>query len=267
MATDTETDAPFQIRSLIGTAGAGSNGEKLVNALTHLYPEELTAAQERRPNPVLTEGIDLDDVTKIVGDGIDVRDAVVRGGEQRSDDAWVTFAGYDEAGDTVKGAYPYPDHGKASSRDLILQTDRLQESEAARDFALAEAKRQAAEQESSEEVAALREQVEALTARLDEEPPDPEPVDGYNDANATDIAKMVGAADRPTAESVLAFERDHEDRKTVTEAAEKRIAAIDAEAEQEAAERERVHEENEALKARVAELEAQAAAPPGDEGS
>lgn len=259
MATDTQTDAPFSISSLIGSAGVGSNGEKLVNALTYLYPEALTNAQLLTPNNDLTKGLKLSDVQKVVGDGVDVRDAVVRGGELHSEDAWVTYAGYDGNGDTVKGAFPYSDVGKSSSDEHVSQTDRLQESEAARDHALAQAKADAASADS-EDVAELRQQVEALAAKLDEQPAEPLPVDQYDEATAANIAKMVTHADRVTAERVLDYERRHDDRSTVTEAAEKRIAALDAE-------QQAVVDENEALKKRVEELEAAAKADGSGDGS
>lgn len=196
MPTDTQ-DQPFQIRSLLGSAGVGSNGEKLVSALAHMYPAELTAAQEKRPNVELSAGLDLGKVSVIAGQ-VDVRDAVVRGGELRDEDAWVTYAGYDQAGDTVKGAFPFPDLARGSSKLHVSQTDRLQGSEAARDFRLAQAKDAAAaerERVSADPIASYEEMLAAEVV-------------AYMEANP-DRAKVVKALERAT--------RPGDERKTVME--------------------------------------------------
>lgn len=269
MATET-TEAPFTIRSLLGESGVGSNGEKLVSAIDDFYPEGLQDAQLLKPNLALTDKVDEGDVKTIVGGGIDVRQVVVRGGHRHVDDAWVSYAGYDAEGDTVKGAFPYRDLGQSSSDGHVSQVDQLQRGAAARDQQAAEAKAAAATA-SSEDVDALRRQLAELTDRLDKQPSpaDPEPVKDYGQANATNIAKMLGAADRATVARVLEYERGHEDRATVTKAAEKRIVDLDAEDAAAAQAQQALADENETLKARLAELEAakSADAPPaGDDG-
>lgn len=173
MAQET-TDAPFKISSLVGNAGTGSNGEKLVQALDSMYPSELQGAQLMKPNPALSDGLKLSDVAKIAGPAIEVRDATVRGGELIDAEAWVTYAGYDKSGDTVKGAFPYPDLGKSSSAQHVSQSDRLQESDAARDHALAEAKRQSAAQApaaDADPIASYEEMsAQQIVAYLDDHP-------------------------------------------------------------------------------------------------
>lgn len=255
-STDTQDeqdlDTPFTIRSLINRAGTGENGQKLIDAVASFYPPELQAIQQRRPNPVLTENLDYEAVGRIAG--LDIEDAVVRGGEGRQP-AWVSYAAYDANGDTVKGGFPYEDLGQSSSDRHVSQRDQLEGSDAAAAHRRAEAKRAAAE---SGEVAEMRATIAELKARLDEAPDtgaelpptDPLPVDQYDQATAKNIAVMLGAAPRETAQRVLAYEQAHEDRKGVKDAAVKRIADLD---EEEQAERERVA----ALEAENAELRAQ----------
>lgn len=202
MATETEsTDTPFAIRSLIGEAGTGSNGEKLVNAIGDFYPDGLQRAQLLKPNTTLSGDLKLADVAKIAGDGIDVRDAVVRGGELRDSEAWVTYAGYDESGDTIKGAFPFADLGKTRSGEHISQSDQLQGGTAARDFKLAQAKADAA--------------ADAPASSGD-------PIADYEDMGARDIVAYV--KDHPERASVIgaleAAIRPGDERPSVVKAVE-----------------------------------------------
>lgn len=151
-----DPDAPFTLSSLIGEAGVGSNGEKLVNALVHHYPPELRAATLKRQNERLLASVDRDDLlagaAKIAGVP-EVLDASIRGGERSDADAVVTYAFEDERGDIVKGCFPYEDLGKASSDGHVSQRDSLAGSSAARDHATAQAAARANQPESSEQSA------------------------------------------------------------------------------------------------------------------
>lgn len=249
-----DTDAPFRLASLIGEAGSASNGEKLVNALIKHYPPELKAAQLKRPNEALMAELDMQEVAEqaaVIAGVPQVLDVCIRGGEHSDADAWVTYA-YHDGRDTMKGAFPYPDLGRDSSTRHLSQAEWLQNSEAAREHNAARAKE--ADSRASQDVTRLREELAALSARLDERR-EPEPIKGYSEARATDIANELADASREAVQRVLDYEVEHDNRSTVTKAAEKRIAALDAEAEQAEADQQRMVEENEALKARVAELE------------
>lgn len=256
MATET-TESPFNLRSLVTDAGTASNGEKLIEAVTNFYPPELQEAQLLSPNVELSRTLDWKQVAKIAG--VKIGDAVVRGGERDRDEAVVTYAGYDADGDTIKGFFPHSDLGKSSSDGHISQRDRLQDTEAARAHAESQEKARAAA--GSEETAALKARIAELEEQVEQDGGDPEPlpVDQYDKAKAKDIVTMVGAADRETAARVLDYERRHEDRSTVTEAAEKRIEALDGEDA-------KVREENEQLKARIAELEKNASGTTSGDG-
>lgn len=279
MAPVTDPDAPFTLSSLISEAGVASNGEKLVNSLTFFYPPELKAALEKRENPDLldrfwSEHTDTNgkvDRLALAREASKVADqkvlhATIRGGEYAEQDAMVTYVYYDDRGDAIKGAFPYEDLGKTSSRGHISQLAGLASSPAARDHESAQSKAraaaaEAAESESAKEADALRAELEEAQAKLAEQS-DPEPVKDYGKANATDIATMVGAADRGTAERVLEYERAHANRSTVTGAVEKRIRALDDEDQAAADAAAAQATELEAARARIAELEAQAAQPP-----
>lgn len=260
MTTDVTNETPFKAADLIGSAGVGENGEKLVATLDTHYPPDLSAALLKTENRALADDLDLEQVARIAGVK-EIEAATVRGGERHTEDAWVTYVFLDDRDTASKGAFPYSDLGKKSSDRHASQRDSLANSPAARDHLAAKEKAQA----TSDDVDALRQQVEALTARLDEKPPaEPEPVDGYDRANAAQIAKGLQDADRAVAERVLAYEGSHENRSTVKDAAEKRIAAIDAEAqqqaEQEAEAKRQLEADNEALRKQVEELQAAAAA-------
>lgn len=281
MATDTP-DAPFVASDLVGSAGIGSEAERLIATLALHVPPELEAVQLRRINESLTAqafggGIAIadagdddkkrwktanDNVAKIAG-AERIEYAVVRGGERNSDDAWVSYVYLDHRGVDVKGAFPYSDLSSGKSDKHVSQRDSVMRSPAARDHAAAQAKAENAP--ASDEVARLREQIEALSERLDQDPGDPEPVKDYGKANAADIATMLGTADRATVVRVLEYEQAHKERSTVTDAATKRIEALD-EADREAeAERQALADRNAELEARIAELEAaQSAAGDGD---
>lgn len=138
MATATN-DTEFNAADLIGSAGVGENGEKLVATLDTHYPRELKAALEKKENERLAEDLDFDAVAKIAGVE-EVEAATVRGGERRDEDAWVTYVFLDQRGTAMKGAFPFTDLGKASSERHVSQRDSLLESPAGRDFLAAKEK-------------------------------------------------------------------------------------------------------------------------------
>lgn len=259
MAIETEE---FRASDLIGSAGVGSNGEKLISTLDYHYPPELQAALLRRPNEELRGKLSdtiVANVAKIAG-ADRIAHLEVRGGDVDPDDAYITYAFYDRLRTVVKGAIPWADRGKSSSDGHVSQRDSVLNSPAARDHLAAKAKADAAA--SSEDVDALRAEVEALSERLSEKrEQEPEPFLGYSDARAADLATELSHLSRELAVTVLDYERAHEDRSTVTNAAQKRIDTLDAEDAAARAEQERVATENEQLRARVAELEEQVTAP------
>lgn len=258
----TETEAPFQLRSLLGSNGTASNGEKLVQTLDYHYPPALRAATLRRENEDLAlSDTEVEQAAKIAG--VDSSDpeiefaATVRGGHSRAADAWVTYAYYDEDGDLWKGAFPYGDLGQDSSDGHVSQAESLAGSPAAADFADAQEKRRNA----PDDVKALQARIAKLEAQSSDEgdADDPAPVKDYGKATARDIATMLSQAPRDTAARVHEYETAHENRSTVVQAAEKRIQALDDEDAKAAAD----------LKAkddRIADLEQQLAAATGSQG-
>jgi hypothetical protein len=181
MPTDTADErlAAFGMHSLIGEAGAGSNGEKLVESLVHHYPPALKAMLLRRPNERLmaehgfnngrwTEDKFAEQVKAIAG--VPVIDACIRGGELSSDDAVVTYA-VDNGRDVLKGGFPYSDLGKTSSRGHVSQAGSLAASPAARDHAHAQEKAGAAARAADAENTALKARIAELEDQLTAPPP------------------------------------------------------------------------------------------------
>lgn len=248
-----DPDAPFTLASLVGDAGSGANGEKLVNTLAHAYPQALQAATLKRLNERLTNALDqdaIDSVAEAAGAPADSDlNVKVRGGDVREKDAVVTYAFHDETGQLWKGCFPWTELGKSDPDGHVSQRESLAGAPEAAEYERAQAKARRAGESS--ETKSLRAKVEELQAQLESQPApgDPEPVRDYGKAKATDIATMLSAADRSTTARVWEYERSHEQRKTVVEAAEKRIAALDA------ADKAAV-DEVATLRARVAELEA-----------
>lgn len=263
----TATDAPFSLSSLVGEAGAASNGELLVNSLLHHYPPELKAALLKRENERLLAEVSREDLvdgaSRIVGRKVE--SATIRGGEHSDAAAVVTYAYTDGRGDIVKGFFPYDDLGESSSRGHVSQKDSLASSPAARDYESAQAKARASAEatglaQAEREAEELRAQVADLETQVAEQAEKP-PLEG----NATEIAAKLRESDRAQVERVLEFERAHDDRSTVMNAAEKRLEVLDDEDQAAAAAAAAQEAENEALRARVAELEAQVAQPPAAE--
>lgn len=257
-----DPDAPFTLASLVGDAGVGANGEKLVQTLAHYYPPELEAATLKRVNQPLTDGLDEDaiaSIAKVAGAPEDSDlNVKVRGGELRASDAVVLYAFHDDSGQLWKGCFPYSQLGKSDPDGHVSQRESLAGSPAAEDYEKARAKARAAagDDGSSAEAESLRAEVESLREQLEGAGKDPEPVKDYADANARDIATMLSAADRATAARVHEYEAAHDDRSTVIQAAEKRIAALDAEDQAATEAAAQKDAELETLRARVAELEA-----------
>jgi len=124
-------DAPYSVGSLISEAGTGSNGDKLIDAVLGMYDPILRAAQQKSPNPKKSGELDMEVLEDLVASkhDVEIHDAVVRGGKTRADEGWVTFAGYDEKGLTIKGCLKLSDYSEGSLRSLIVQTDSLLEDE------------------------------------------------------------------------------------------------------------------------------------------
>lgn len=135
MARTADTEIEFRASDLIGAAGVGSNGEKLVNTLLDHYPAELQAALEKRINPELDSELDdkaMKSIAKIAGVS-EVEHAHVRGGDRRHDDAVVTYVFLDDTGQAWKGCFPWNDLGESSSDGHVSQRDSLAQSTAAQE--------------------------------------------------------------------------------------------------------------------------------------
>lgn len=259
----TATDSPFKLSSLIGEAGVAANGERLVSSLIHHYPPELKAAMLKRPNQRLLDSIDADELSAKAAKvaGVDeLLDVCIRGGERSDADAVVTYA-LDDGRDIIKGFFPFVDLHSGKSSRHVSQTDSLAKSPAAQEWR--EAQEKASNAPASDDVKALRDELAALTARLDDDGPKvAQPVKDYDQAKAADIVKVLAAADRSTVVRVLEYEDMNEGRSTVIDAGEKRIKALDDEDAKEAEAKQAMVDENAALKAKIASLEDQLTAPP-----
>lgn len=251
-----DPDAPFTLASLVGEAGSGANGEKLVQTLRYHYPPELEAATLKRVNARLTSALDqaaMESVVKIAGAPADSDlNVKVRGGLTRERDAVVVYAFHDETGQLWKGCFPYEDLGKPSSERHVAQKDAIMNAPAAADYARVQAKIRAAQRDP--EADSLRERVAELEAQLEESGQDPAPAE-YEGRNAREIATLIADAPRETAERLQAYERAHEDRATIVNAADKRLNALDADDRAAADAQAAQAAEVERLRARVAELE------------
>jgi len=144
MAPTTE-EVEFRASDLIGSAGVGSNGEKLIATLDNHYPPELDAALTKRVNTELTGDLTKDDVKKVAKiSGYDeVANVKVRGGEQSADDAVVTYVAIQDSV-VWKGCFPYSDLKSGKSDAHVSQRDSLMASPAARDHLAAQEKARAA---------------------------------------------------------------------------------------------------------------------------
>jgi hypothetical protein len=174
----TDTDAPFQLRSLVERGGVAGNAEKLTNLLSQQYPAELRAASLKRENQDLREQVTSDDglgkVRRIIGapDGDHVR-ATVRGGHQDDGgDPVVSYVHVDANGDTWKGCFPLFDLGSASSKGHVSQRDSLANTPEAKQHAEAQQMRARAQRQSSGDFIADYEEMRAdeITSYLDEHP-------------------------------------------------------------------------------------------------
>lgn len=190
-------EVDFDAASLIGSAGVGNNGEKLVATLTSHYPRALSAALEKKENEKLRDNLDLAKVAKIAGLS-EVEAATVRGGERDEGDAWVTFVFFDQHGRPSKGAFPYGDLRGTSSDELVTQRDAAGKSPEAEAHRVAQEKADAA-------------------AEAEAGPSDP--FAAMSDASAGDLVKMMEEHPERVA-AIKAFEtatRGDRARKTVME--------------------------------------------------
>jgi hypothetical protein len=179
MNTDRTTDLTevFRPSDLIGPAGVADQGQRLVDTLALSMPRELEVVLQQRENLELgrrrgtrLERSNWGKIAKAAGLGdTKLADVSVRGGADEdgnnvdSEAAWVTFVYFDDRGDTLKGAVPFLDVAEEPSGDepaklksspsgdgVILQSEALAKSPAARDHAEAQAKARAAEEASAE---------------------------------------------------------------------------------------------------------------------
>lgn len=184
MATDTEVE--FSAADLIGPAGSGSNGEKLVQSLLIHYPEKLRAALLKRINARLDEGIDSkrDDVAKMLG--VDRVEGIhVRGGDQRESDAVVTYVWLDGQGKPWKGCFPYGDlaNGELGDDTHVSQKGAMSKSHLATEWASENPRPQAAAAPAHADPFALSEMTaKELTDLMDEHPDKAEFIKNFEQA-------------------------------------------------------------------------------------
>lgn len=191
----------FRASDLIGSAGVGANGEKLISTLVDCYPPELQAAQLKRVNDDLTADLDEDALASVARiAGVDrVAHAVVAGGNDPGDEAFVRYAVIDEQGIVHKGCFPYDDLGSGSSDRHVSQRGSLAQGTAAADAA------------RTREYAGVS-PTEKVESAVD-------PVEALENLSAPDTVKLM-EANPERAEAIKAFEeasRGERARKSVME--------------------------------------------------
>jgi len=200
-------DAEFCARDLIGSAGIGGNGEKLVNTLQDYYPPELQVAQLKRVNPELSAELDDGDVLAQVARiaGVErIAHAVVAGGIDPGDEAVVRYAVINADGTVSKGFFPYTDLESGSSDRHVSQRASLAQGVVASEVRQS---REYAGVAPGETVAAAPEQ------------PLADPYEALEGLSAADTVKLM-EANPERAEAIKAFEeasRGDRARKSVLE--------------------------------------------------
>lgn len=201
-ARNAEPDAPFTLASLIGPAGTGANGERLVESLKFHYPPELRAAMLKRHNRALTDSLTAEQIAKVAkiagaqpGADLNVK---VHGGHTRADDAWATYAYHDADGRLWKGAFLLSELDLDDPPSHVNQRESLSAAPAAADYDRVRAK-VAASQPNAQEV-------QALQARI------------------ADLERELGAAPAESAEEVAALREQLEQAQRRAAEAEQKLA-------------------------------------------
>jgi hypothetical protein len=259
--------------------GVANNALELLRRTSLNMPAELMGILALPPDRDRTEALDADEVDRkareVLGDSL----------QQSRDDTLLPNPEYDADAITIHGRYvrgaddrtrvvtvsytvPSGRTGKAAIgpyKEFTKSVGLYEDSRRVKmGIASLTGDDEGGRSADSPEAEALREEVLRLREEL-EAARDPEPFEGYGDANANDLKKRLADADRDEAQAIADYERSHENRSTVVDAAVKRVDTIDEEAE--AAERE-AQEARDAemaeLREQLAELKARADAADGD---
>lgn len=259
--------------------GVANNALELLRRQAMNMPAELMGILASPPDGDRSEALDADEVDRAArefigeslqkshddsmlpnpeyeADDIDIRGRYVRGADDRSRVVTITYVV--PSGRTGKAAIgAYRDFPSSVAQFEQLRRVKMGIASLTPDD---EGRRSA----DSPEADALREEVQRLNAEL-AAARDPEPYAGYGDSNAKSIVERVKEADRDEAQAVADYERSHENRTTVVDAAVKRVDALDEEAEAALREQQEAADaEKRELLDRLAALEAQLADKPAD---
>lgn len=207
MATATD-DIEFRAADLIGPAGSGENGAKLVATLDTYYDPVLKGALLKRVNERLqpeVEGDNAEGAFKSAASIADVDEVIsltVRGGELYDRDAMVIYAWLDSRGVVWKGCFPYSDLGKKSSDGHVSQAGSLA------------ASREAADHKVS---VALASGQPSPDAQVEQRPVDP--IADYDEMSAEDVVKYLVdyPARGPVVKALEEATRGDKARKTIME--------------------------------------------------
>lgn len=260
---------PDNTAELTQRYGVGNNALLLLEGQEQNFPAELRAALALPIDAERSEALvdaevyaaagDLLRETKTIGDEErkpELVESYVRGSDDRS--RVVTISYISPSGRSAKALLgPYVNRENPSKGFPQSQKAHDEVRRAKMGIAAAQSRLDRDEDPApdSPEAEALREEVERLSKEL-ASARDPEPFEGYVAENASNLRKRLADSDRDEAQRVLDYERAHEDRSTVTDAAVKRIDAID-EAEREQSDAQA--RENAELRERLAALEAKLA--------
>lgn len=204
---------------LVKGVGVFNQAERLINEVASNFPPALVAAGSRRLLGGRSQTLDLKEVADAANDAFpdftELLSAKVRGSEERPEKIAVNVVFRTESGRSARGILPYETMKKSrraydeavKAGTIVIRED---DPDALRK-ALEEAQRRNTALESGE----------ATPGVPAEEPPAPEPFEGYQEANASDIVERVedGEFDLPTLFAIQAAESERSrPRETVLEA-------------------------------------------------
>ncbi|MCA1571158.1 MAG: hypothetical protein LC798_12745 [Chloroflexi bacterium] len=210
-----------------GAVGAGNTAKRLLQAHAELYNPELSAVLAQPVVEHAGDAVDLDEVERVAKPNGEVKGAEVRG-DPRLPKTWVVSYIYvTESGRSARGvvshhqlpdsAAEYDARKRARLHARTITDSQTGETHEAQAYTASEANE-------------LREEIDRLRAAL-EDAQDPEPYEGYGEANANEIIDDLKNRDTSAPQEYVAvqeirdYEAAHKDRETVVAAADKALAA------------------------------------------
>lgn len=222
-----------------GKVGVHNKANEMIAAVQAANPRELRVAGALPRDPDRSRAIagHLDEVQKLADTDDPIEGATVRGRDEDRGKI-VLYVARAPSGRSYRGFVPY-DGKKFRGTEADggrLRTLRLRAESAPEDATPADRrsteKADSANAELLRELQALRDRVEELEAEKEEAPDGvqtyEEPFEGYDELKVDDVSAQLAEADVETSKAILAYEEVHQDRKGVKDAAEKRLAELEA---------------------------------------